>query len=65
MEVNIKLEIIREIFPKVDDNWKRHVTATSAPPFTIEDLQSECDKLKTRKAGLDRIPPETIKLKID
>lgn len=61
-----KLEIVNELFPKTNDEWKRHEAPADAPPFTMDELRLAGEKLKTGKAaGLDDILPDTVKLAIE
>lgn len=58
-----KTQIAQELFPLGNDNWAIDDKMEQAVPFTEEELESVAAAIKSGKApGIDRIPPEAIKI---
>lgn len=58
-----KLTIVRDLFPQINEVWMYNNTDTEVETFTTRELEAAAANIKTGKApGLDKIPPEAIKL---
>lgn len=62
VDVDTKLEIVRELFPTHEEMQRREYNEV-AEPFTLEELKEAAGRIKPKKAaGPDGIPPEVTKL---
>lgn len=62
LHIDRKREVVRELFPMVQDTWTKRQTADEVQPFTVVEMTKAAEKMKNGKApGIDRVPVEVIK----
>lgn len=65
LERNIKIKIVRDLFPDSHESIPNEKAEGEASPFEIQELECAAEKIKTgRSPGLDKILPEALRIAV-